>query len=35
MLYSAFEHPAWKDFFQALRGCFQLPSLAAIGGETM
>jgi hypothetical protein len=35
MPYSAFEHPAWKYFFQALRGCFQLPSSATIGGELM
>jgi hypothetical protein len=35
MLYSTFEHPTWKDFFQALRDCFQLPSLASIGGEPM
>jgi len=35
MPYFAFEHPAWKDFFQALRGCFHLPSSAAIGGELM
>jgi hypothetical protein len=32
---SAFEHLAWKIFFQALRGCFQLPSSAAINGELM
>jgi hypothetical protein len=35
MLYYAFEHPAWKDFFQALRSYFQLPSSTAIGGELM
>jgi hypothetical protein len=35
MPYYAFEHPTWKFFFQALRGCFQLPSLAAISGELM
>jgi hypothetical protein len=33
--YSAFEHPAWKVFFQSLRGCSQLPSSAAIGGDLM
>ena len=33
--YSAFEHPAWKAFFNALRGCYQLPSRALIGGELM
>jgi hypothetical protein len=35
MPYSAFEHSAWKDFFQTLHGCFQLPFLAAIDGELM
>ncbi|CAK9270788.1 unnamed protein product [Sphagnum jensenii] len=35
MPYSAFEHPAWKDFFQVLRGCFQLPSSTTIGGELL
>ncbi|CAK9207872.1 unnamed protein product [Sphagnum troendelagicum] len=35
MLYSAFEHPTWKDFFQALCGYFQLPSSTAIGGDLM
>ncbi len=35
MPYSAFEHPAWKDFFQALRNYFQLPFSAMIDGELM
>jgi hypothetical protein len=35
MLYFAFEHPTWKDFFQALRSSFQLPSSATIGGKLM
>lgn len=33
--YSAFEHPAWKAFFRALRGSYQLPCRAAIGGSLM
>jgi hypothetical protein len=33
MPYSAFEHSAWKDFFQVLHGYFQLPSSTAISGE--
>ena len=33
--YSAFSHPTWKAFFHALRGCYQLPSRASIGGELM
>jgi hypothetical protein len=35
MFYFAFEHSTWKDFFQALRGSFQLPSSAVIGGKLM
>jgi hypothetical protein len=35
MPYSAFEHLAWKNFFQALRSCFQLPFLTIISGELM
>jgi hypothetical protein len=35
MPYFAFEHPAWKLFFQSLRGCFQLSSSAALGGDLM
>ncbi len=34
-LFSAFEHPSWKAFFRALRGCYQLPSSAAIAGDLM
>jgi hypothetical protein len=33
--YSAFEHPAWKAFFRALRGSYQLPCCAVIGGSLM
>jgi len=33
MPYFAFEHLTWKDFFQALHGCFQLLSSTAISGE--
>jgi hypothetical protein len=33
--FSAFEDPAWKAFFQALRGCYKLPSRDAIGGSLM
>lgn len=33
--YAAFGHPAWKHFFHALRGCYQLPTAAVIGGELM
>ena len=33
--FSAFEHPSWKAFFRALRGCYQLPSSAAIAGDLM
>ena len=35
MPFAAFEHPAWKLFFKSLRGCFQLPSTEAIGGQLM
>ena len=33
--YSAFEHPAWKDFFRALRSSYQIPCRTAIGGSLM
>lgn len=33
--FSAFDDPAWKAFFQALRGCYKLPSRDAIGGSLM
>jgi hypothetical protein len=33
--YAAFCHPAWKAFFRALCGCYQLPTRAAIGGKLM
>jgi hypothetical protein len=29
--YSAFEHPAWKDFFRALRSSYQIPCRTVIG----
>jgi len=35
MPYSAFDHPAWKTFFHALRSCYQLPTRNQIGGELM
>lgn len=33
--YSAFEHPAWKDFFRALQSSYQIPCRTAIGGSLM
>ena len=33
--FSAFDHPAWKGFFRALRGCYQLPTREALGGHLM
>jgi len=35
MPFVAFEHPTWKLFFKSFRGCFQLPSTKAIGGQLM
>ena len=35
MPYAAFDHPAWKSFFHALRSCYQLPTRRQIGGELM
>jgi hypothetical protein len=33
--YSAFDHPAWKGFFKALRGSYVLPTRESIGGHLM
>lgn len=35
MPFAAFEHPAWKLFSKSVRGCLQLPSTEAIGGQLM
>ncbi len=35
MLFKAFEHHTWQEFFHALRGAFHIPSTEMIGGNLL
>jgi hypothetical protein len=35
MLFQAFEHPAWDEFFHMIRGSFKRSTTEAIGGDLM